>query len=169
LRVDRTAETFAVLPDGVTVHGQLLAAFKAATPRLGLSAPLVHAVDWLFRFTQPQDWERGGRPIVWPSAGMQQDGLSLSASRVKAISRQLIEDGLITMRDSPNGKRYGRRDGRGRIVEAYELDLSPIAAPCRIRAPGGGGQGGARAAAPAGDDRAQRHHPDPRDGSRVRL
>jgi hypothetical protein len=88
----------------VTGHGQLRPAFKAAAPRLGLSARLVHAVDWLFRFTQPQDWERGGRPIVWPSAGMQQDGLSLSASRVKAINRQLIEDGLITMRDSPNGK-----------------------------------------------------------------
>jgi hypothetical protein len=30
LKVDRTAESFAGLPDGVTVHGQLLAAFKAA-------------------------------------------------------------------------------------------------------------------------------------------
>ena len=48
--------------------GQLLAAFKAAAPQLGMSPRLVHAVDWLFRFTQPQDWERGGRPIVWPSA-----------------------------------------------------------------------------------------------------
>jgi hypothetical protein len=35
---------------------------------------------------------------------------------------------LITMRDSPNGKRYGRRDARGNIVEAYGFDLSPIAA-----------------------------------------
>ena len=60
LKVDRTAESFAGLPDGVTAHGQLLAAFKAAAPRLGLSTRLVHAVDWLFKFTQPQDWERGG-------------------------------------------------------------------------------------------------------------
>src|SRR5487761_1219698 len=71
LRVDRAAESFAGLPDGVTVHGQLLAAFKAAAPRLGLSTRLVHAVDWLFRFTQPQDWERGGRPIVGPSSLLQ--------------------------------------------------------------------------------------------------
>ena len=62
LKADRTAESFAGLPDGVTVHGQLLAAFKAAAPRLGVSARLVHAVDWLFRFIQPQDWGRGGRP-----------------------------------------------------------------------------------------------------------
>ena len=53
LKVDRAAESFAGLPDGVTAHGQLLAAFKAAAPRLGLSTRLVHAVDWLFRFTQP--------------------------------------------------------------------------------------------------------------------
>ena len=31
------------------------------------------------------------------------------------------------MKDSPNGKRYGRRDPAGRIVEAYGFDLSPIA------------------------------------------
>jgi replication initiation protein RepC len=128
LHADRTAESFAGLPDGVTMHGQLLAALKAAAPRLGLSPRLVHAVDWLFRFTQPQDWGRGGRPIVWPSASMQQESLGLSATRVKAINRALIEAGLITMKDSPNGKRYGRRDPKGNIVEAYGFDLSPIAA-----------------------------------------
>ena len=128
LRADRTAEGFIGLPEGVTVPGQLLAAFKAAAPRLGLSPRLVHAVDWLFRFTQPQDWGRGGRPIVWPSASMQQEALGLSPTRVKAINRALIEAGLITMKDSPNGKRYGVRDRAGRITEAYGFDLSPIAA-----------------------------------------
>src|SRR5215469_14635546 len=107
LKADRTAEGFDGLPDGVTVPGQLLAAFKAAAPRLGLSPRLVHAVDWLFRFTQPQDWGRGGLPIVWPSAAMQQEALGLSPSQVKAINRALIEAGVLTMRDSPNGKRYG--------------------------------------------------------------
>ena len=128
LKVDRTAESFSGLPDGVTMHGQLLAAFKGAAPRLGLSPRLVHAVDWLFKFTMPQDWGRGGRPIVWPSASLQQEALGLSPTRVKAINRALIEAGLITMKDSPNGKRYGKRDPRGNIVEAYGFDLSPIAA-----------------------------------------
>jgi replication initiation protein RepC len=128
LRVDRAAESFAGLPPGVTAPGQLLAAFKAAAPRLGVSPRLVHAVDWLFRFTQPQDWEAGGRPIVWPSASMQQDAIGLSATQVKEINRRLIECGLLTMKDSPNGKRYGMRDPKGRIVEAYGFDLSPLAA-----------------------------------------
>jgi replication initiation protein RepC len=128
LKVDRAAESFAGLPHGVTVHGQLLAAFKAAAPRLGLSTRLVHAVDWLFKFTQPQDWERGGRPIVWPSALLQQEALGLSQTQAKRLNRCLIEAGLVTMRDSPNGKRYGRRDAKGQIVEAYGFDLSPLAA-----------------------------------------
>src|SRR5271170_6727609 len=127
MKVDQAAERFAGLPDGVSVHGQLLAAFKAAAPRLGLSPRLVHAIDWLFKFTQPQDWGRGGHPIVWPSSSTQQDALGLSATRVKALNRALIDAGLITMRDSPNGKRYGRRDGQKRIIEAYGFDLSPIA------------------------------------------
>jgi replication initiation protein RepC len=128
LKVDRTAESFAGLPDGVTAHGQLLAALKAAASRLGLSTRLVHTVDWLFKFTQPQDWERGGRPIVWPSALLQQEALGLSETQAKRLNRCVIEAGLVTMKDSPNGKRYGKRDPKGRIVEAYGFDLSPLAA-----------------------------------------
>jgi replication initiation protein RepC len=127
LAVDRAAGTFEGLPADVKL-GQLLAALKAAAPSLGLGLRLVHAVDWLFRFTQPQDWGRGGRPIVWPSASLQQDAFGLSPTRVKALNRALIEAGLVTMRDSPNGKRYGRRDREGRITEAYGFDLSPLAA-----------------------------------------
>src|SRR4051812_50178151 len=59
LKTDRVAEAFAGLPEGVKSHGKLLATFKEAAPQLGASARLVHAVDWLFRFTQAQDWEPG--------------------------------------------------------------------------------------------------------------
>ena len=128
LKADRTAEGFAGLPDGVTSPSQLLAALKAAAPRLGIAPRLVHAVDWLFRFTQPQDWEKDSRPIVWPSASMQEEAFGLSPTQVKEINRRLIELGLVTMKDSPNGKRYGKRDPKGRIVEAYGFDLAPIAA-----------------------------------------
>jgi replication initiation protein RepC len=128
LKADRSAEKFTGLPEGVESPGQLLAAFKAAAPRLGISPRLVHALDWLFCFTEPQDWERGARPIVWPSASMQQASLGLEPTQVKEINRRLIELVLVTMKDSPNGKRYGKRDPKGRIVEAFGFDLSPIAA-----------------------------------------
>jgi replication initiation protein RepC len=128
LKADRRAKGFAGLPQGVTVPGQLLAALKAAAPHLGIAPRLVHAIDWLFRFTQAQDWEQGSRPVVWPSASMQQDALGLSPTQVKRLNRSLIELGLVTMRDSPNGKRYGKRHPQtGRIIEAYGFDLSPVA------------------------------------------
>jgi replication initiation protein RepC len=107
--------------------GQALAAFKAAAPYLGFRPSTVHAVDWLFRFTDPVDWQPSSRPIVWPSAAMQQQEMGLGASQVKNLNRHLVELGLVVMRDSPNGKRYGRRSPQGRIIEAYGFDLSPIA------------------------------------------
>jgi replication initiation protein RepC len=52
---------------------------------------------------------------------------------VKAINRALIEAGVVTMKDSPNGKRYGVRDRAGRITEAYGFDLADRRAACAIR------------------------------------
>jgi replication initiation protein RepC len=58
---------------------------------------------------------------------MQQQDMGLGVSQVKSLNRHLVELGLVMMRDSPNGKRYGRRGPQGRIIEAYGFDLSPIA------------------------------------------
>src|SRR3954468_22855069 len=101
LKADRTAEGFSGLPEGVTMPGQLLATFHAAASWLGIAPRLVHALDWLFRFTQPQDWHKDSRPIVWPSARMQKEALGLSPTQAKEINRRLIELGLISMKDSP--------------------------------------------------------------------
>jgi replication initiation protein RepC len=127
LATEKLAEGFSGLQQGSGMPGQVLAAFKSAAPYLGFGPREVHAVDWLFKFTQAQDWGEGARPIVWPSAAMQREALGLGLSQVKTLNRALIEAGLITMKDSPNGKRYGKRDGKGRIVEAYGFDLSPLA------------------------------------------
>ncbi len=126
LGADRLAQSFA--GDTTTIPGQILAAFKAAAPHLGVPSRVVHAVDWLFRFTQPQDWQPDQRPIVWPSASVQSADLGLGTSQVKNLNRYMIELGLITMKDSPNRKRYGLRSPKGRIIEAYGFDLSPLAA-----------------------------------------
>ena len=40
----------------------------------------------------------------------------------------LVVAGLIIRRDSPNGKRYARKDGAGEIEVAYGFDLSPMLA-----------------------------------------
>ncbi|WP_281174467.1 helix-turn-helix domain-containing protein, partial [Acidiphilium angustum] len=54
LPAEATAERFT---GGDVTPGQALAALKSAAPRLGISPRMIHAIDWLFRFTQPQDWQ----------------------------------------------------------------------------------------------------------------
>lgn len=103
-------------------------AIKRVGAYIGLKAGDMMLLDTLGAFTQAQDWEEGQRPIVWASNAylMEQTGFSLSA--LKRHARRLAEIGVISFQDSPNGKRWGRRDAEGRIVEAYGFDLSPLSA-----------------------------------------
>ncbi|MCI2400982.1 plasmid replication protein RepC [Aliiroseovarius subalbicans] len=103
-------------------------AVKRVGAHIGLKAGDMMLLDTLGAFTQAQDWEEGRRPIVWASNAylMEQTGFSLSA--LKRHARRLAEIGVISFKDSPNGKRWGRRDVDGVIIEAYGFDLSPLSA-----------------------------------------
>ncbi|WP_371228911.1 plasmid replication protein RepC [Roseovarius sp. 2305UL8-3] len=107
---------------------QAFVAVKRVGVHIGLKAGDMLLLDTLGAFTQAQDWEEGRRPIVWVSNAylMEQTGFSLSA--LKRHARRLAETGVISFKDSPNGKRWGRRDADGVIVEAYGFDLSPLSA-----------------------------------------
>ena len=77
------------------------------------------------------------------------------------------------MKDSPNGKRYGKRDPKGRIVEAYGFDLSPIAARhaefVRLAEEGRAERAAMGRLRRRATIAQEGDHPDPRDGRRVRL
>ena len=121
------ADTFAGLPRGTAKPFELLAAFEQAEPYLGLPPHAYKLIGFLVRWTKPQDWEEGSRPIAWPSAQRQAEFLGVSLQWVKALNRTLWEAGIFVIRDNPQGRRYGRRDKNGRIIEAYGFDLSPLA------------------------------------------
>jgi hypothetical protein len=80
-------------------------------PYLGLSRQVSrHAlklISWLVRMTKTLDWERGSRPIVWPSAELQVACLGLSRSNVRVLNLGLYEAGIFVMRDSDAGQRCG--------------------------------------------------------------
>lgn len=103
-------------------------AIKRVGAHIGLKAGELLLLDTLGAFTQAQDWEEGRRPIVWASNAylMEQTGFSLSA--LKRHARRLAEAGVISFKDSPNGKRWGHRNEEGHIIEAYGFDLSPLSA-----------------------------------------
>ncbi|WP_264187701.1 plasmid replication protein RepC [Salipiger thiooxidans] len=124
-----TAEQFAQAGEQAAVpKTQAFVALKRVGAHIGLKAGDLLLLDTLGAFTQSQDWEEGQRPIVWASNAylMAQTGFSLSA--LKRHARRLAEIGVISFKDSPNGKRWGHRDEDGIIVEAYGFDLSPLSA-----------------------------------------
>lgn len=105
-----------------------IVSIKRVASALGLKSADVMLLDCFAAFTKAQDWEQGKRPIVWASNNylMEQTGFSLTALRRHI--RRLLEQGVIWVKDSANGKRYGHRDDDGYIIEAYGFDLSPLAA-----------------------------------------
>lgn len=107
---------------------QAIVAAKKVAAAIGLKSQDLLLLDTFGAVTQAQDWEQGRRPIVWASNNflMEQTGFSLATLRRHV--RRLCEAGVIWMKDSPNGKRWGRRDEEGVIVEAYGFDLAPLAA-----------------------------------------
>ena len=127
LAVRDQADQFKGVPRGSGKPFRYLAAFQEAEPYLGLPPQAYKLLAWLVKQTMAHDWEEGSRPICWPSAARQAEFLALSPARVKVLNRALFEAGIFIIRDSETGKRYGRRDPDGRIIEAYGFDLSPLA------------------------------------------
>lgn len=105
-----------------------IVAAKKVAAAIGLKSQDLLLLDTFGAVTQAQDWEQGRRPIVWASNNflMEQTGFSLATLRRHV--RRLCEAGIIWMKDSPNGKRWGKRDDEGIIIEAYGFDLAPLAA-----------------------------------------
>src|SRR5271156_798637 len=126
LSVRAQADQFEGVPRGSGKPFRYLAAFQEAEPYLGLPPQAYKLLAWLVKQTMAHDWEEGSRPICWPSAARQAEFLALSPARVKVLNRALYEAGIFILRDSETGKRYGRRDPDGRIIEAFGFDLSPL-------------------------------------------
>ncbi|MGC1503601.1 MAG: plasmid replication protein RepC, partial [Sulfitobacter sp.] len=123
------AERFAEVGEQMSIpKTRAIVATKKVAAVIGLKSQDLLLLDTFGAVTQSQDWEQGRRPIVWASNHflMQQTGFSLATLRRHV--RRLCEVGVLSMKDSPNGKRWGRRDADGVIVEAYGFDLGPMAA-----------------------------------------
>ena len=117
---DRRPKTFSTCS-----KKKVLSAFKPALPLLNLSMSATRLIEYLVFLTQPTDWS-DGNPIAWPSNHTLQSMLGVGHSQLRNLSRELQENGLVVMCDSTNGRRYGRRDEAGHLIEAYGFDLTPL-------------------------------------------
>ena len=102
-------------------------AFKRAAPFLGHDSKTLTLVDYLISLTQAQDWE-GGAITVWPSNARLCHVFGCVERTIQVQLAELHEAGLIAWIDTPSRRRYGLRDEKGRIREAYGIDLRPLAA-----------------------------------------
>jgi replication initiation protein RepC len=101
-------------------------AICAAKGRVGVSERSLAVLDALLTF-YPETVLTGEDLIVFPSNQqlcLRAHGMA-SATLRRHLSA-LVEGGLIIRRDSPNGKRYARKDGAGAIEQAFGFDLSPL-------------------------------------------
>jgi replication initiation protein RepC len=103
-------------------------AICAARARLAVSERALAVLDALLTF-HPDTVLAGEDLVVFPSNRQ----LSLRAHGMAPATLRrhlavLVNAGLIVRRDSPNGKRYARKDGAGELEIAFGFDLSPLVA-----------------------------------------
>lgn len=106
----------------------LFKAARLAGEALKLRPALRQVLDYLVGcFKEPI----GARMLVWPSneAIMERTGLSERAARYAVAG--LVRLGVISSKDSANGKRFAIRSKSGQILDAFGLDLAPLAARVR--------------------------------------
>lgn len=103
-------------------------AICTAKARIGVSERALAVLDALLSF-HPETALMGEDLIVFPSN--QQLSLRAHGMAPATLRRHLavlVDAGLIVRRDSPNGKRYARKDRAGEIERAFGFDLSPLVA-----------------------------------------
>lgn len=68
-----------------------------------------------------------GAPVVFASNRALCERLNgMPCSTMRRHLARLVEAGIVSRRDSPNGKRYARRGPGGVVVRAFGFDLSPM-------------------------------------------
>jgi replication initiation protein RepC len=99
-----------------------------AKPRIGISERALSVLNALLTF-HPENVLTGQDLIVFPSnhqLSLRAHGMAPATLRRHLAA--LVDVGLIIRRDSPNGKRYARKDREGEIELAFGFDLSPLVA-----------------------------------------
>lgn len=100
-----------------------------ARPKLRVSDRALSVLNALMSFYPKTELAAGDSMVVFPSnmqLSLRTHGMAETTLRRHLAA--LVDAGLLTRRDSPNGKRYVRRDREGEIGEAFGFSLAPLLA-----------------------------------------
>ncbi|WP_193777969.1 replication initiation protein RepC, partial [Pseudovibrio sp. W74] len=121
------ARSFAGLPVGVS-RWDVLTLVKKLQRELGLTATQVAHLEFLVGYTRDQDWESGSNPIVYLTVSATANKRAICERQVLNIERALNRAGLVCWHDSGNLRRFGHRSATGELIQAFGVNLAPLAA-----------------------------------------
>ena len=116
-------------PDASVDKWKLYRSLCAARAKLGVGDRALSVLNALLSFYPKTELAGDEALVVFPSnAQLSLRTHGMAETTLRRHLAALVEAGLILRRDSPNGKRYARRDGEGGIDEAFGFSLAPMLA-----------------------------------------
>jgi replication initiation protein RepC len=98
-----------------------------ARPLLGLQDRSLAVLDALLSFFPENELRQDQQLVVFPSnAQLTLRAHGIAGATLRRHIALLVETGLITRKDSANGKRYARKTKTGEVESAFGFDLSPL-------------------------------------------
>lgn len=116
--------------DGKSVDKwKLYRALCEARARLGVTDRALALLNALLTFYPRSELSAENGLVVFPSnAQLSVRAHGMAEQTIRRHLAVLVDVGLISRKDSANGKRYARRDGEGAIDEAFGFSLAPLLA-----------------------------------------
>lgn len=94
---------------------------------LGLGDRALAVLHALLSFYPEQQLSQDDRLVVFPSnAQLSLRAHGIAGSTLRRHLAALVDAGIVIRRDSPNGKRFARKNSRGAIEQAYGFSLAPL-------------------------------------------
>ncbi|WP_209893987.1 plasmid replication protein RepC [Rhizobium leguminosarum] len=118
IKPGKTAEKWKVFRDA-----------SEARALLGIQDRALAVLDALLTFYPESELSQDRAMIVFPSnTQLSVRAHGITGTTLRRHLAALVEAGLISRKDSANGKRYARKDRQGGIEDAYGFDLAPLLA-----------------------------------------
>ncbi|ARM90776.1 replication initiation protein RepC 1 (plasmid) [Rhizobium sp. CIAT894] len=108
---------------------KLYRALCEARPLLGVTDRALAILNALLSFYPKGELSEGNGLVVFPSnAQLSLRAHGMAEQTIRRHLASLIEAGLLIRKDSPNGKRYARKEQGGELREAFGFSLAPLLA-----------------------------------------
>ncbi|CAN7583306.1 plasmid replication protein RepC [Pararhizobium sp. LjRoot238] len=96
---------------------------------LGIQDRTLAVLDALLTFYPDNELSEKRGLVVFPSnTQLSARAHGIAGTTLRRHLAALVDAGLIIRKDSPNGKRYARRDGSGDLEQAFGFSLAPMLA-----------------------------------------